>query len=549
MASILDTFLILFESNADDVDKGAKQAERSTKDLNDSLKSTQAATENVGAAFVQMISSAAGAVASVLSVAAITGAVISAANDADKLNDFTQRLGLNIEEVNAWGDAVAKNGGTAEGFRGSLDSLIDGLVTFATKGTSRVAPFFKELGIQMVDANGKARDVMEILPELADAFAGLSKQESAGLGRKIGLDQGTIQLLQQGRREVDAQIAREKELGTVTQEAADIAGAFNDSMDDTAKVFRSLFTIVGSTILPVFTSIQRGLQVVGQFLVKHSDFVVGLLIAISAAVMFYAVPAFITMAASVIAAFAPFILMGIAVAAAAAAFALLYDDIMNFIDGNDSLIGQIMESYPIIGTLIQGLIDYLKSLWGVVSWVFDTISSLLQISIEGWRLLFGAISDGVAGFVEDSSIMQAWIKGIGMALEAMGAIATGVWDGITAAIQTAIGWVMKGMELLKSFGATVSNGLASWKSSLGITGLPEGKEALSTASSLPISSTTSSTINNSARTGNKSTSVQTGPITVNTQAVDGATVAGELGKTLGQQMRQAASSFDDGVEA
>ena len=30
----------------------------------------------------------------------------------------------------------------------------------------------------------------------------------------------------------------------------------------------------------------------------------------------------------------------------AAAFALVYDDIMNFIDGNDSMIGRILDKYP-----------------------------------------------------------------------------------------------------------------------------------------------------------------------------------------------------------
>jgi hypothetical protein len=549
MASVLETFLILFESNAEDVDKGTEQAKRSTDQLDNSIRSTTDSTAKLGAGFVNMLTTAGGALASVLSVAAITAGVMQAADNADMLGEFTERLGLNIEEVTAWGDAVQVNGGTAEGFRGSLEALIDGMVTFATKGTSRVSPFFEELGIKMTDARGKARDVMEVLPELADAFEGLSKQESAGLGRKLGLDQGTIMLLQQGRREVDAQIARQKELGTVTKEAAEIAGKFNDQYDDTAKVFRSLFTVVGSTILPVFTSILTGVQNVGAFLMKHSDFMVGLLIALGGAVLVYALPPFISLAAAVITAFAPFLLIGAVIAGVALAFALLYDDIMNFIDGNDSLIGQILTQFPIIGDVINAVIDNFKALWAAASWIFNSILSVLQIGVEGWRLLFGVIGEGVRSFIENSTVMQAIIGAISSAFETMGQSIGAVWDFLSARVSGFIELIMKAVDLVKTIAGGITGALGTVKANLGISGLAQGKEALAIAGSSPIGAQTSNSIANSSRSSNRTNSVQTGPITIQTQATDANGIAGALGNSMGQQMRQAASTFDDGVAA
>lgn len=61
--------------------------------------------------------------------------VFAAATRNDNLNDFTERLDLNIESVSAWGDAVALNGGTAEGFQQTLDGLTEAVNTFAVKGT------------------------------------------------------------------------------------------------------------------------------------------------------------------------------------------------------------------------------------------------------------------------------------------------------------------------------------------------------------------------------------------------------------------------------
>jgi phage-related protein len=562
MSSILETFVLLFESNADDVKKGSDEAKQSSDRLNESLKSVDGATADVGAEFVRMLSTAGGALASVLSVAAITGAVLSAADNADALGEFTDRLALNIEEVNAWGDAVQVNGGTAEGFRGSLENLIDGMVTFATKGTSRVAPFFKELGISMVDANGKARDVMEVLPELADSFEKLTKQESAGLGRKLGLDPGTIMLLQQGRREVDAQIARQKELGTVTKEAAEIAGKFNDQYDDTAKVFRSLFTTVGTTILPLFTRILSGVADIGGFFAKHSDFIVGLLIALGAAITVYALPPLVSMAVAAVTAFAPFLLMGALIAGVAVAFALLYDDVKNFIDGNDSLIGQILTEFPVIGDIIQGVIENIKMLWGAVSWVFNTIVSVLQIAITVWGRLFSTIGEGIASFVASSSIVQAVVAAITSAFTVAGQNIGAVWDFLSARVMGFINLIRTVISLVSGIAGKITGALDATKTKLGIgesgkaepakagvPGLAEGKAALATAGASPLNSVTSNAISNSSKTSNRSTTVAVQNVNVQTQATDAEGIAGAIGNSMGQQIRQASYAFDDGVAA
>jgi hypothetical protein len=546
MASVLETFLILFESNAEEVDKGSQEAKKSTDDLERSIKSTDIAAGSAAGSFLKMATTAAGALASVLSVGAVISAVTAAADNADALGEFSERLGVNIEDVSAWGDAVAVNGGTAEGFRASLDSLIDGMVTFATKGTSRVSPFFDELNIKMVDTEGKARDVMDVLPELADAFEGLSKQESAGLGRKLGLDQGTIMLLQRGRREVEDQIRIQKEMGVVTAENAEIAGKFNDQQDNTAKVFRSLFTIMGSTILPVFTKILSGLQTVGSFLVKHSDFMVGLLIAIGAAVAVYALPPLISMAVAAVAAFAPFMIMGAIIAGVAVAFALLYDDVMNFIDGNDSLIGQILDAYPAIGEVAKALYDVIMELWDGVKWVFDSILSILQISLEGWKLLFGFIGDAFKTYVADSELVKSATSLIGDAWSGLKNIGANVWEYMIGKITDYIHLAAKLGAFLKSVAEGISGALGDKKMELGIT---QGKSSLASAASSPLSSQTSAGISNSSKVMNKSTTLSTGPITVQTQATDAEGIAGAIGSSLGNQMRQTASTFDDGVSA
>lgn len=544
--NILETFLILFESNAEDVKKGAADATKTTDDLNKKLIETKDVSSLVGGSFIEMAAGIAGVVTAALSLSALSSAMFDAAQYADEVGEFSEKLGLNVEDVSAWGDALKVNGGSAEGFRSTVETLSVAFTELEVKGKSRVQPFFKELGIDMLDAAGKARNVMDVLPELATAFEGLTRQQSAALGQKLGLDQGTIMLLQRGRREVEDQVRIQKELGVVTQEQADIAGKYNDTADNTAKVFRSIFGVVSTSILPVLTRMHELLQAGGKFLQQHSNFVVGLMIALGAAISFYAIPPLLTMAAAVITAFAPFILMGLAVAGAAAAFALLYDDIMAFIDGNDSMIGQILTEYPIIGTIVQALADVLRGAWDVISWVFESMLSLLQISVEGWKILGSVIFGWVSDFVNNSSIIQGVLSTLSGFFETFGNVAGGVWDWITEKVRAFIDVAAKGIELVKGVAGFVTGGLNNIKDSLGI---GPAQEAISSSAASPLNSTTSNVTSNTAKTTSKSTSVQTGPITVNTQATDGESVAAALGSTLGDQMRQAAASFDDGVAA
>jgi hypothetical protein len=390
---------------------------------------------------------------------------------------------------------------------------------------------------------------MDILPELADSFEGLTKQESAGLGRKLGLDQGTIMLLQRGRREVEEQIRQQKELGTVTKEAAEIAGKFNDEYDNTAKVFRSIFTAVGSTILPVFTSILTGIRTVGGFLAKHSDFIVGLMIALGAAITIYALPPLVSMAVAVVTAFAPFLLMGAIIAGVAVAFALLYDDVMNFIEGNDSLIGQILTEFPIIGDIINGLIDTVKELWGAVSWVFNSILSILQISVAGWGILWDTVSEGFASFVQGSTGLQTILGAITAAFQMAGQAIGAVWDFLGERASSFLDIVRTIYNVVKLVAGGFTKTLDGVKASLGIGGLPEGKDALATASTADINTQTSNTIANSSRSSSKTSNVTVGTVNVQTQATDAEGIAGAIGDSMGQQIRQASSDLDDGVRA
>jgi len=545
--SILDTFFILFDSDASKLDKGLNETDKRAKKTEKSVKDVDAAAFKMGESIGTALKQIGGAVVAGFTLKAMVNQLMDATHYADELNESTERLGLNLEEVSAWGDLVKKNGGSAQGFIGSIEALNKQLSMMEVTGKSRAAPFLKELGIDLEDAANAGKTAMDFLPQIADAFMGMDKQKSVAMGQKLGFDNATIMTLQAGRREVEALLEKERELGVVTKLQGELADKFGDQLDDTRHAFRSLWLQVAQNVLPALTWLAEKFQNVALFMRKHSDFIVGIMIALGAAILAFALPPMISLAAATIAAFAPFLLLGAIVAALAVGFALLYDDIMNFIDGNDSLIGQIVEKFPQITAIVMGAVDAIKALGSAMTWTLETVGSVAQILYDLWKRMIGAIYEfsGIASVV--NFIVDGWAD----KFKGLGQIVGDVWDWVITKVQQAIAVISSAIGLVKGVAGAITGALDGAKGALGISvtgtpGLGAGKALLSAAGASPLNSQTSSSVSNT-RGGDKS--IQTGPITVQTQATDAPGIARSLGGAMNAQFRNASTQMDDGVIA
>jgi hypothetical protein len=271
-------------------------------------------------------------------------------------------------------------------------------------------------------------------------------------------------------------------------------------MDDTGHAFRSIWLGVSEFVLPPLTWMMHKFQEVAQFARKHSDAVVGLLIAIGTAIAVFVLPPLVSMAVSAVVAFAPFIIAAAIVAALAAAFALLYEDIMAFVDGGDSMIGAIVGRWPIIGTVVGAIIDHFKMLFRVGEALGQFMAKLWEDPAQAFSDFLNLILNGI------KTIVNA-LPGLSTVLGALG-------------IDTSI----------KTTGGAVAAGQA----------------AVGQASASPLAAQTSGSISNS-KSSNKNTSVQVGKVEVQTQATDAAGISRAIGGSLETQMRQAVNNFDDGI--
>lgn len=492
--SPFETFYLLFESNSDEVKKAAKDAKQYVDQLEKSLTSTKQKSDKVGDSIQGIVRQLGAAVVGFVSIGSVIAGFKSAKDYAYSLSTLSYALNANIEEISAWAGAVEIYGGSAQTFEATTLHMTAALQTFATTGHGHAAPFFKELGIRMTDAQGKARSFLEILPELADAFGKLSKNESFGIGKKLGLDTYTILLLQDGRQAVEDIIRRQKELGTVTEKDIDVITSFNMQWADTTQIFRALNVAANTLILPVFEKFLKIIADVGMTFRKHKDLMIGGFIAIGIAAAAAALPMLI--------AFAPVLATTGAILALISFFAILYDDVVNFYKGNNSLIGQLIKKWPIVG-------DILKTIEAIVK---DTGALLIDIGngvIAFWKLVWDNVGP----------IISLIVKGIGKIANA--------YQGV------------------KDFFATKG---AEYKVKKEL--INTSQAYFNRADTSPLNAvSTPALIAAGNKSANQNTAVNIDTINLQTQASDFKGISGAIGDYLKEEMQQANANFDDAVLA
>lgn len=127
---------------------------------------------------------------------------------------LSRNLGLSTDTISRWGDAVAKNGGTVEGFQGTIRTLSKALTDFNTTGTSNMLPLFNMLGISLVDGAGKAKQLDEVLLDLGEGFRRRysNRSDAFNVASQFGIDEGTFNLLMKSQAEIRKELSSQKGL-------------------------------------------------------------------------------------------------------------------------------------------------------------------------------------------------------------------------------------------------------------------------------------------------------------------------------------------------
>ena len=426
----------------------------------------------------------------------------------------------------------------------------------------------------MAKSFGFAGDSMEKVLQTADKVQGMSfgeaKKTLGGLGVE---DNGTIELLMKGREELSRMMETQKDYGGITRESIEQSISFNNAMLSLEQSAGLLKNSLMGMLIPALAQGLDWLEKIVVFAKENKNFVTGFFIAVAAVVTGKYVHAMKLAQISTWTAMLPVMAVVAGILLLAAVFALVYDDIMNFIDGNDSMIGRILDSYP-------GLKAVILTVWEAFVVLFDFIMSVIgvvaDIVVAAYNTMNTALNEFIDWLTASIQGVMAWGAEFEAVFDTVSDAVVGIFTWLWEQIEEILGWISKGMDLVKEGWSTVKGWVgmgdsAEIEQNVNRTVTTKGKleysipetpplseeETLKLAGQItghvttlaanPMASLTSGTISNQSAVSNENI-ISVGEISIVAKDGDPQTIAADIVEVLRQHIENMGHEYNSGME-
>lgn len=409
MATLIDSFFISIGVDGKGIEKGLGDVER-----------------KLSGGFKGLISRVIAPLAGALTVGSLFKNFL---NEANTLGDIAQSLNLNVQELDAWGLAVQREGGTAQGFQNTLQNLTRRITDITELGLKGSEKIFKQFGVTLKNTDGTVKASVDVLRDLAGAAERLTESQFVGLATSLRLEPGVIRLLQKGRNEVD-KITNSLKILSYTQEDTVIATEFNASWITLTKAFQATANIIFRMITPAFTSFVGGLTDIVVFLRKNERFVQVFFITLATIITAKLIPAFAALALAILANPLTWIIGGIILLVGGLAVAI--EDLIVYINGGSSELDRLWEVFGTGEEISEGL----KEAWDALKIAGDALWEAAKFGAQKFIEYFGPAFQGV--FDTAKGILKLF-KGIFTAdFELIGEAVKDIFKGI---FNTVVGYI------------------------------------------------------------------------------------------------------------
>ncbi|MCO8050058.1 hypothetical protein NI531_04865 [Proteus penneri] len=429
----------------------SRETERLTRRNNELAESADEVADNYGKATSSLagfLGRMAGMVGIGLTVGGIASFIQTTAEEVNTLSQSAEALELPVEDVDAFGKVITSMGGDAQGARDSLMDMSESIGEALQDTSSGKADVFKSLNISLKDMKGESIGAMEGIYRLSDAVQGMSKEEAVFRIKEVGItDNKIVESILKGRKELEELTKKQKENGVVTKELALQSQKYKEVTGGLKTVFSSVMMSIMNSALPALTKVLSWVQTFVKFCQENKNLLIGFFSAIGLAVALYYVPPMLAAASATLAATWPIIAIIAIIALLAMAFAIVYDDIMNFIDGNDSMIGRILEKYPRLKIVILALWETFKKLFEYLKVIVGIVADIV---VAGWDLMASGLKAYVKFLINCISIIAGWGKSFAGVFTTVTDAVVGAFEWMWEQVEKIIGWVNTGLDAVKN---------------------------------------------------------------------------------------------------
>lgn len=474
MATLIDTLLVSLKldsaSFAADAKKATNENDRLSKsidslndvlgDVNETLKGTkeqQKKAKEQADEFTKSINNGVKALATLFSTILVsTGLqklIADTAKANDQLNFMSKNLGVNATTVKRWQGAAEMAGGSAEGMAASMGGLSKSLWDMVTMGDTSVLPYFNALNVGVMKNNGELRNLDDILLDVSDSLSKMSRPQAYNFAKNMGFDEGTINMLLQGRDALEQQLATQKDIIVSSEQELEISRQLRQQNSLINLQWEGLKTLIANYLMPYALKFSEVVSGFLNYLNKNRDTAVMVFKAMGAVIGLTLIPLALKAGAAFMGMFAP-LFGGVGlVLLLAAAIAALYDDYKTWKEGGKSLFD--WEEWDGSITFILKKLDELETWFKdttIGKWFTDQNGD-----IEGWKLALTGVGAYIGG---------KWAFGIIGALLRIGGVFKGLINMPTmllAATAYALNEYRKYLDSLDLTAVTdkLSEGLAS----------------------------------------------------------------------------------------
>lgn len=358
--------------------------------------------------------------------AATSAFLLNASNKAIELQKLSQSTNLSTDSLQQWQYAAEAVGASSAAITSDLESL---LKTMSSPIPGELNMELMMLGVSVRNASGQLRGADEVLKDVGDKLNKMSSARAVQWAERVGISNDTLMLLKQGRQGLSELFEEAQLVGAIIPEDAINRGA---ELSKSIKTLKTVFQALGNSIALSFApNLKKIVDNFKQFLINNADFVrQGLGVTIDGVSRGFGrfwdilvkikdgfvailqpmqpflknmdavkvVAGLVTGAlAGFLALMAPAIIQFAAVGAAIAGVSLVIEDFITWLQGGESVIGDIVNAFSNWMDKFPELKEDLKSVGQVFADVFNAIPGLIDKCIEKIEDMFPVINKILSG--------------------------------------------------------------------------------------------------------------------------------------------------------
>ena len=391
------------EKSLDKTEKASKQAGKANEELAKKYHSSIEQIAKMGQELAKVTKELTKFFGAIIGSTGLFKLANDAAHANMEVSKLSSQLGMATASITDWQNAAGAFGGSAQGMTASLTGIkqaMNGLVMF---GDASMLPYFNALGVSVVDNAGKVRKLDDVMLDLADSFQKMPKEQAYTIGKKMGFDDGTINALISGRKELQEILDIQKRMYHSDGEAIARSRELTKQQAILSAHWQSMKQLVGDALTPILLTLIKVVNSFFEFLQRHEKVVKAVFQTAAIVIGMLLIPTLLSAGRALLAFIAPFTplirLMGAlgiainpviaAVTALAGAFVLLYDDYNTWAKGGKSLFDWGAFSAGIKDSKMS--VDTLRAAFGNL---VDAVKNNTIPTLKGYAEILGKLVRG-----------------------------------------------------------------------------------------------------------------------------------------------------------